>query len=85
MGLYRIMVSGAQEYWETLDIEADSVQEARGKALHVAQTQGSAEWDNFTGVRDIVIEGVEILEETISKSSDLAWVEDITKKTGEAD
>jgi hypothetical protein len=73
MSLYRVMVSGAQEYWETMEIEADTIEEAEAKALEKAAAKEEIEWNNSTGLKDIRIEGVEVLETEIPKSSDLAW------------
>ena len=75
MSLYRVMVSGNQEYWDVVDVEADTVLEAEAKALAKATARQERVWANRTGIVDIQVEGVEVLEAETPKSSDLAWSE----------
>lgn len=63
MSLYRVMVSGEREYWETLDIEAEDQYEAEAKAIDRACRQHEQDWDHSTEVINIKIEHVELLEE----------------------
>lgn len=83
MSLYRIMVSGRREYWETLTVEADTVEEAERKVLKKVSDYQPNAWESYTGIIDIQIEGIEVLEADIPLSSDMAWLEDITSVQGE--
>jgi len=80
MSLYRVMVSAEEEYWDVLDIEADTEEEAKAKAVEKAAGWQRRAWANRTGLRHIQIEGIELLEKDVPKSSDLAWVEEITSQ-----
>jgi hypothetical protein len=80
MSLYRVMVSAEEEYWDVLDIEADTEEEAKMKALKKASGWQRKAWTNRTGLSHIQVEGIELLEEDVPKSSDLAWVEGITSE-----